>query len=177
MGTVHGLGLAHALVDGEVVTTIVKPVLSPELFQHLNELGREPVALVVLEEGYAQHAKIFLYPTTDDIQTPTPTADLVERGADPGNHTWMEKGSVHGRNNFEPRRHHGQGRSSGERIERRAPEARRPKAGAHALGHEENLQSRLFQNLSYAAVVGERGIRALLSGRNQTERAAGSGGH
>ena len=103
----HGLGLAHALVDGEVATTIIKPVFSPELFQHLNELGREPVALVVLVEGDAQHAKILFYPTTHDIQTPASTADLVERGADPGNHPWMEQCGVHSGDNFEPLRHHG----------------------------------------------------------------------
>src|SRR5712692_6181072 len=47
----------------------------------------------------------------------------------------------------------------------------------HMTEAEENLQSSLFQNLSYSAVVGEGDISTLLGGGNQTERLAGSGGH
>src|SRR5213594_538044 len=57
-GTLLGFWIARALLNGEVLASIIKPVGCPELVQHLDELGRLPVPLIMRKQRNAQHAEV-----------------------------------------------------------------------------------------------------------------------
>src|SRR5213594_2911749 len=103
----RGLRIARALPNSEILTGIVKPLGRPELVQHLDELGRLPVALIMRKQRNAQHAKVILDPAADKIEPPAPVADLVECGTDARHHARVEKCRMDGRDNLEPLSHHG----------------------------------------------------------------------
>ena len=99
MGTLLRLRHDVAATDGVPRTGIVERtrLLCPQALQNFDERGRPPIALGMRQNVDAHHAELFGAPAADQIDSPPPAADVVQRGAHLGRHQRMEYRHVHGR--------------------------------------------------------------------------------
>src|ERR1700691_1250154 len=93
--------LQPSLVDAIEIALEGELVLGPQALEHLNEFFGAAVALVMVEPGFAERAKLILEPARQDVDGEAALRIDVDRRAHLRNHSRVPESGMHRADQFE----------------------------------------------------------------------------
>src|ERR1700722_17649319 len=149
--------LQPTLVDPVEIAFEGELVLGPQALEHLNEFFRAAVALVVVEPGFAERAKLILEPARQNVDGEAALRIDVDRRAHLCDHGRVPEAGMHRADQFEALGLGREHRGAGHRLLLQFPAMARDEAGRR----QPVFEPKIFSRLGEAGVVVEAPVGSL----------------
>src|ERR1700722_1919031 len=149
--------LQPTVVDAVEIAFEGELVLGPQALEHLNKFFRAAVALVMIEPGFAERAKLVLEPARQDVDGEAALRVDVDRRAHLRDHGRVPESGMNGADQFEPLGLGSENRGAGDRLLLQFPAV----ACDEASRRQPVFEPKLFSRLREAGVVVEAPVGSL----------------